>query len=293
MQTACDSTSEIAAPAVHRSWTDLVAKVFSFPVMCMFLLAGVIFAYAPRGIGIGEPDIWWRLRNGSYILQHHSIIRVDTYSFTAPGSSWTSYEWVSDLLFFLAFRSNGLQAILAVYSLAMVLIFAAVYYRSCRAGADCKDAAIATLGGICLGSVSLAPRPLLFGWLCLSGMLLILDHFRRTGSALWLLPPLFLIWINLHGSWIYGIVVMALTIASGLVQGEWGLVVANRWTPSELRKLLLALAASLAALFVNPFGYKLILYPLSFSSVSTPLCNSSNTGARWISAHGMANWRWA
>jgi hypothetical protein len=29
----------------------------------------------------------------------------------------------------------------------------------------------------------------------------------------------------------------------------------------ELKKLLLALAASLAALFVNPFGYKLVLYP--------------------------------
>jgi hypothetical protein len=37
--------------------------------------------------------------------------------------------------------------------------------------------------------------------------------------------------------------------------------VARRWTPEELRKLLFAFAASLAALFVNPFGYKLVLYP--------------------------------
>ncbi len=56
-------------------------------------------------------------------------------------------------------------------------------------------------------------------------------------------------------------VVLALTIASGLVEGEWGLVVARRWTAVELRKLLLAFAASLAALFVNPFGYKLVFYP--------------------------------
>ncbi len=54
---------------------------------------------------------------------------------------------------------------------------------------------------------------------------------------------------------------MALTTASGLVEGEWGLVAAKRWSPAELKKLLLALAASLAALFVNPFGYKLVLYP--------------------------------
>ena len=107
----------------------------------------------------------------------------------------------------------------------------------------------------------MAPRMLLFGWLCMMGLLLVLDRSQRTGRGLWLLPPLFALWINLHGSWVFGMVVLVLTIASGLVEGEWGLVVARRWTPEELKKLLLALAASLAALFVNPFGYKLVLYP--------------------------------
>ena len=51
----------------------------------------------------------------------------------------------------------------------------------------------------------------------------MLDRFRRTGTGLWLLAPLFLIWINLHGSWVYGMVVLVLTFASGLVQGEMGI----------------------------------------------------------------------
>jgi hypothetical protein len=72
------------------------------------------------------------------------------------------------------------------------------------------------------------------------------------------------LWINLHGSWIFGMVVLGLTIAAGLLGGEWGLVVARRWSPPELKKLLLALAASLAALFVNPFGYTLVRYPFDF-----------------------------
>ena len=232
--------------------------------MCMFLLASVIFAYAPRGMGIGEPDIWYRLQNGSYLVQHHSILRVDTSSFTAAGSALINFEWVSDLLFFLAFKGMGLQGIFGIYSLAMVLIFAGVYYRSCRAGADSKDAAVATLGGICLGCISLAPRPLLFGWLCLTGTLLILDDFRRKGKGLWLLPPLFVLWINLHGSWTFGMVVLTVTIVSGLTEGKWGLVVAHRWTRIQLRKLLLAFAASSSALFINPFGYKLVVFPLSF-----------------------------
>lgn len=264
MPTTSHSPSDRANPVASASSTGLAAKVFSFPVMCMFLLASVIFAYAPRGIGIGEPDIWWHLRQAQDLLQYHSLSRVDTYSFTAAGSPSLNYEWLSDIPFFLAFRAKGLQGILVVYFAAMVLIFVGVYYRSCRAGADCKDAAVVTLGGICLASVALAPRPMLFGWVCMTGLLLVLDHFRRSGKGLWLLPPLFALWINLHGSWIFGMAVLAVIIVSGLVEGQWGLVVAHRWTRTELKKLLLVFAASLAALFVNPFGYKLVLLPFAF-----------------------------
>jgi hypothetical protein len=187
---------------------------------------------------------------------------VDTYTFTAAGSPWISFAWLSEVGFFLAFRGIGLAGILLLYSALVALIFIGVYYRCCDAGADCKDAAVATLGAICLSGVSLGPRTLLFGWLCMVGLLLVLDHFRRTGEGLWLLPPLFAVWINLHASWLFGIAVLAITIVAGLVEGEWGLVVAHRWSSLELKKLLLVGAVSLAALFVNPFGYKLALFPL-------------------------------
>jgi len=253
------SPSDTAPAAASWSWAGLAAVVFSFPVMCMFLLAGVLFAYCQRGIA--ESDIWWHLLNARNLWQYHSFPRVDTYSFGAAGSPWINFEWLSEMPFFLAFKTIGLQGLLAMYFAALVLIFTGVFYRSYRAGADCKDAAVATLGAICLGGVSLAPRMLLFGWLCMVGLLVALDHFQRTGKGLWLLPLLFTLWINLHGSWVFGIAVVAATIASGLVEGKWGLVVASRWSPVQLRKLLLAFVTSLAALFINPFSYKLVLYP--------------------------------
>ncbi len=264
MPTSSYSQSQRASSAAAGVWTKLAAKIFSFPAMCMSLLALVIFSYAPQGISIGEGDIWWHLLDAQYCVQHHSFPQVDTYSLTGAGSHWIDYEWISEILFYKAFTTARWQGILVLYSLVMVLIFAGVYYRSCRAGADCKDAAVATLGGICFGAVSLAPRMLLFGWLCLTGLLLVLDRFRRTGKGIWLLPPLFLVWVNLHGSWIYGFIVLFLTIGSGLIQGKWGMVVAERWSATDLRKLLLTLAASLAAIFVNPFGYKLVLIPFDF-----------------------------
>jgi len=230
--------------------------------MCMFLLAAVIFGFSVKQIA--EPDIWWHLRNAAYVFQQHSFPNVDTYSFGAAGSPWLDHEWLSEIPFFLGFRAMGLQGILTLYFGALVLIYSGVYYRSCRTGADCKNATVTTLLAIFLGVVSIGPRMLVFGWLCMVGLLLVLDRFQRTGKSLWLLPPLFALWVNLHGSWIFGVIVLVLTIASGLVEGECGLVVARRWTSAELKKLLPVLATSLAALFVNPFGYKLVLYPFDF-----------------------------
>ena len=92
---------------------------------------------------------------------------VDTYSFGAAGAQWLNHEWLSEIPFFFGFKAMGLQGILAVYFSVLVLIYLGVYYRSCRSGADCKNATIATLLAIFLGVVSIGPRTLLFGWLCM------------------------------------------------------------------------------------------------------------------------------
>jgi hypothetical protein len=240
----------------------LARTVFSFPVMCFVLLAALLLRLC---IGrIADPDLWWHLRNARYFFEHHSLPRVDMYSFGAAGSPWLNHEWLAELPYYLAFRALGLQGILLVYFVVLAMIFGAVYYRTCRAGADCKDATVVTSIAIAIAIVSIGPRTLLFGWLCMMALLLVLDHFRRSGTGLWLLPPLFAIWINLHGSWVFGIVVLVVTIVSGLVQGEWGLVVAHRWSRAQLTKLLTALVASVAALLVNPFGYRLVVYPFDF-----------------------------
>ena len=73
-----------------------------------------------------------------------------------------------------------------------------------------------------------------------------------------------MLWINLHGSWLFGMCVLVVIIGSGLLEGRWGSVVAYRWSSTHLRALSIALVASIAALFVNPFGYKLLLSPFEF-----------------------------
>ena len=260
MPNISDQLPQASAPVATFRWADLASRIFSFPVMCMFLLAAVIFGYSGSR-GVADSDIWWHLLDARYLFQQHSMLRVDLYSFTAAGTPWVNFEWLSEIPFLLSYKALGLRGVVALYSLVLTLTFIGVYYRTYRAGANYKNAALATLGAICLAGVSIAPRMLLFGWLCMVLLLLVLDHFQRTGRGLWLLPPLFGLWINLHGSWVFGIIVLCLTICSGIFEGEWGHVVMLRWNPRQLKGLLLTLAVSVAALFLNPSGYKLVLYP--------------------------------
>ena len=218
------------------------------------LLAVVVLVVSAKDIA--EPDIWWHLQNARHLLATHSFPSTDTYSFTAAGSPWLDHEWLSEIPFYLGFRAAGLQGLLLVYATVLILMFAGVYYRCCLAGAPAINAAAATLGAILLGEVSFGPRMLLFGWLCMVGLLIILDRFRQSGHGLWMLPPLFAIWINLHGSWVFGAAVLLLTFACGLIEGEWGrveevsllFVVVRIW---DLRRLIVPITYFIEKPFQN------------------------------------------
>ena len=231
----------------------------SLPVLWFSLIALEVSLLA--GLRIAEADIWFHLRNAHELLTRHAFLHADLYTFTAAGAPLVNFEWLSELPYYFGFHFWDLRGLLFVYVLLLWLIFAAVYYLALRRGASSTDAALVTMVGVFAGSYSFGPRMLHFGWLCLVSELLVLERFQRTGKGLWWLPPIFALWINLHGSWVFGFVVLGICILSGVVEGQWKNITAERWAPIQLRKLLFAVAVSLAALFVNPYGYRLVWYP--------------------------------
>ena len=260
--TASDTTS--VAPSIRQAPDVQRRNFFPFPLLWFSLVALEIWVLADGRVA--EADIWFHLRNAQELLTRHSFLRTDLYTFTVAGAPLLNFEWLSELPYYFAFQAWGLRGLLAMYLVLLWLIFAGVYYLALRRGASFGDAALVTMAGVAVGSYSFGPRMLHFGWLCLIILLLVLEHFERTGKGLWLLPPLFALWINLHGSWVFGFVVIGIYIIAGLVEGHWNNVAAQRWTPSQLKKLLLAFAASAVALLANPYGYKLVWYPFELLS---------------------------
>ena len=264
MSGPANAATQAPAKPNHGPLT-ILRNVFSFPVMLVAWIILVVVRLAERNLP--DPDIWWHLRNAQYLFANPQLPNLDTYSFTVAGQPWMNHEWLGEIPYYLAWRAFGLMGIEILMLLLLESIFLLLVYLSYQRSRHIKASILACWFAVALGTVNFGPRTVLFGYLYLVILLIILERFRAGGRAvLWLLPPLFCLWINTHGSWSLGILIFGVFLASGLVQGEWSKLAAKRWSPQELRKLLIVYGVSCAALFVTPYGYSLIVYPVIYAS---------------------------
>ena len=241
------------------------SRAFTFPAMLMTALLVSPFIASldvqQGGPVMRDPDIWWHLRNAETLLSTHHFLHQDTYSFTTHGQPWINPEWLAEIPYFLGMRFFGELGIFLVMLVATELVIAGVFLLSLRRSADPKAAFLATWIAVLFASINIGPRTILFGWICFLAEMLLLEDFLKNRDRLWLMPPLFALWINLHGSWLIGLGFFLIFAASGFVQGAWGGIQAVRWTRSQVKKLVAVSVASIAALFVNPYGWELVTSP--------------------------------
>jgi len=245
--------------APRRGWTQ---QLLSFPVVLGLVLVFVL-VWAGRSQGISDPDIWWHLRNAADLVHTGHFPHADSWTFTVAGKPWIDFEWLAELWYYGAWRWLGNRGLCLAMMLLSAAIVLGVYRLAWLRSRDWLAALFISLIAIHFFIVSLAPRTLLFGWLFLVVELSILWSLEHGRDRTAWLPLLFLLWINVHGSWFIGFVLMVLFFACGWLQGERGGLYARRWTAAQKRRFLLVTVASAAALFVNPYGWRLVAYPVA------------------------------
>lgn len=237
-------------------------RAFSFSNAIVAILVAKAFWTCRENIA--DPDLGWHLRNGQFILTNWRLPKHDSYSFTAAGANWIDHSWLSEIVYFSSYRVLGFRGIFLVFFLTIAAIVLTIYFLSLKRAEDPLSAAIVTIFGGLLAMVTFTPRAQNFGWLFFAVVFAILLKYRDTHRApLWLLPVLFLLWVNFHGSWPLGLAVFAIFFAAGFIRHDIGPLRAASWTRPEIRALTITFAACIGELFVNPFGYRLVLYPFS------------------------------
>jgi hypothetical protein len=260
-----DARSDSAPTSAANSIWNSFRWAISFPALMAALLIGLALVGAqPRLI---DPDTWWHVTVGEQILKTHTWPVADTYSFTARGAGWIAYEWLGGVFLALAARAGGLVG-LALFQKALVAVFTLLlYYYSYLKSGNSKAACIAATLVLPIAPVAFTLRPQLIGYIFLLLTMICLERFRRGHTrALWFLPPLFIVWANTHGTFVFGLLVMGLYWISGTVNFRAGGLVAERLTERQRVQLLLTFLLCTLALLVTPYGSRIAANPIEMAT---------------------------
>lgn len=222
--------------------------------------AVLIVALAPRL----DTDLWWHLKVGQYIAGHRVVPSRDFMSFTMRGRAWTDHEWLAELAMFGLYSLAGLWGPIVAFALVIVSTFALVYGRMRTLQVQTVLAFFVVAAAFMASSASWGPRIQMLTLLFLATYLFLLDRFRitRDHRLFAAFPAIMLLWANVHGGFVLGLVVLGITLG-----GEWLNRVTravDAWTARDLRLLGLAFGASIMVTIVNPNTYRQLLYPLTF-----------------------------
>lgn len=256
------SAPPIAGNAGTSSSIGALRKVFSFPVSLGSLL--VVLSVLTVRSRFNDPDMWWHLKTGEIIWTTHSIPTTDLFSYTTNHHWWVPHEWLSQLSIFIAYRWNGYSGLMLWLCLFAALLLVASYVLCSLYSGNSKTAFIGALTVWLFATIGFSIRPQMVGYLFLV-LELLLMHLGHTRSPRWFywLPPLFVVWINCHGSFFLGLIVLAVFVVCSFFHFRAGSLVASQVKPESRLALILSSLISIGALFFNPGGLRQVLYPLN------------------------------
>jgi hypothetical protein len=231
------------AATVPAAWAQLA--------IVLGMLAGIPFA---RSV---DNDFWWHLRTGELIV-HGGIPRHDPYSWTAGGQPWAAHEWLSEVLIYASQTAFGYAATVGLFTCVAIGALLLSYALARRLGAGARPLLALMVLAVLVFAIFVTPRPQAFTWLLFAAYVMILARDDAGERAvLWALPPLMLLWANLHLGFVFGLMLVGCWLASLALDAVCGRDVGWR-TP------LAVAAACVAAACVNPSGPAILWYPARY-----------------------------
>jgi hypothetical protein len=219
---------------------------------------------------LGDCDAGWHIRTGQWILANHRVPVTDLFSFSKPGQPWYAWEWMSDVAWAWLTAHGGLAALVLFCTLLISVTFA-LLYRLARKKANPLVALAVTMAAAAASSIHWLARPHLFTLLFVVLFCMVLER-ERDGrrrvcgvSFLALLPAMTVVWTNLHGGFVAGILIICAYAAGELLRMAFAPGPQERraaW--GSARRYLLAGALCAAASLVNPYTYHLHVHVFQY-----------------------------
>jgi hypothetical protein len=231
---------------------------------------------------IFDPDFWWHLKSGQYILQQHRLPLPDPFSYTTtgakpgyPGEEQTrqfnlTHEWLAQAGMYLVYAVGGFPALVLLRALMVAgACFLTGALAARRSGSSWWGIA-AALAAATVATMFATDRPTLISFLLVMVFLAIWE-WRRY---MWLLPLLAIIWANCHGGFFLAWIICGAYCVEALIRRT-----------ADARRLLLLSVLTFLASGVNPNGFGIVATLLRYNRES--YLTSSNLEWRHADLWGM------
>lgn len=232
--------------------------------VAVLVLLPILVAYSlstPSSL-FSDPDLWWHLANARQLITTGHMIMVEPYAFTTAAKLWVNPEWLSELPYWAAYHWLHLRGLYIATWLLVSLNLAFLFYRSRKVSGNASAAFWASVVGFMLMTLNAGPRTIVVAYLAFTAEMAILERLDRGRSrSVWLLPPLFAVWVNLHGSWLIGLALLAVFTTSKAFGVHFRSIEQEAMPRREWRQLVISTLASAAAVFLNPYGWRLAWNP--------------------------------
>ena len=267
-------TSRIVAVQVRRlipSPGDMLFVLF---------LAGLPLARGWQAINT-DGDLGRHLRVGREILEH-GLFFTDRFSWTMQGQPFVPYERLSEILFALSHRWAGFWGVLVLCGLVVAATIWLLMRWFRRMGVDPLLAFLASAAAGLAGSFHWLARPHLWSLLGTVGVLFVVlltegpprsehdvtlsaegaEGANRPAWRLYLgIALLFAVWANLHGGFLFGLVLLVL-LATGEALDWW--IGGKRGAPEGPFRSIALLGAAVVGSCINPVGPRLLGHVIGY-----------------------------
>ncbi len=216
-------------------------------------------------------DFWWHIAIGREIATTGNIPSADEYSFTMRGEPYPSYQmfWLADVSQYGLYESGGPALVILVQSLMITAAYGLLLWLCWKISNSWRIAAVGTLFAVSLGLENWNVRPQTISFLLGVLYLFAIHSYRERNQLRWLavFPLGMLVWVNSHGSFLIGLVLIGIWLGDEV----WQLGIA-RIRKNEIPSLknfwaaLIALAMTLLTCLINPRGLGIISYVQALTS---------------------------
>ena len=256
--------------------------------LAMFAWFGIFLAHK---IDLTTADLGRHLENGSIIIHgswqdRWAVLHTNFYSYSLPNAPFVNHHWLSGVVFYVIFRLSGFVG-LSVFYVALGLLTLLLFFDVARKASNFWIATAATIIVIPLITSRAEVRPEMFTYF-FTGVFFWALYYWRLGilkhNRLLVLPVVMLVWVNLHIGFVFGLLVLGAFGLERLIK----VYLPFRASASEprnllnhnlnrslhyssdalrvgrdgaFRVLLFISALCLVAGLINPFGYKILMYP--------------------------------